>query len=153
MHAMLAKYDGNWNYEMKWWMHDGDPNPQTYSGTCTNKMIMDGRFQQSEFKGTVWGQPFEGISICGYDNAKKVFVNTWMDNMGTAVIATEGSWDEANKTINFEGTVRCANGQDAETRETFKFVDDNTQLMEMYGPDLQTGKEFKSMEIKFTRAQ
>jgi hypothetical protein len=30
-------------------------------------------------------------------------------------------------------------------------VDDNTQVMEMYGPDMKTGKEYKNMEIKFTR--
>ncbi len=37
-----------------------------------------------------------------------------------------------------------------EIRETFKIIDDNTQMMEMFGngPD---GKEFKMMEIKYTR--
>jgi hypothetical protein len=30
-------------------------------------------------------------------------------------------------------------------------VDDDTQIMEMYGPDPKTGKEFKTMTIKFTR--
>ena len=35
-------------------------------------------------------------------------------------------------------------------RQTFKIVDDNNQVMEMYGagPD---GKEMKMMEIKYTR--
>lgn len=26
--------------------------------------------------------PFEGISTLGYDNAKKTFFSTWIDNMG-----------------------------------------------------------------------
>ena len=29
-------------------------------------------------------------------------------------------------------------------------ADDNHHVMEMSGPDMQTGKEYKSMEIKFT---
>ena len=30
-------------------------------------------------------------------------------------------------------------------------VDDITHIMEMYGPDVKTGKQYKSMQIKFTR--
>ena len=41
-------------------------------------------------------------------------------------------------------------GKEMAVKETFKIADDKTQLMEMYapGPD---GKEFKMMQIKFTR--
>jgi len=98
------------------------------------------------------GQPFTGTSITGYDNAKKVFISTWIDNMSTAMMNMEGTWDDATKAINFKGKMICpANGKACEMREVFKMVDDNTQLMEMYGPDMKTGKEYKSMEIKFTR--
>ena len=34
-------------------------------------------------------------------------------------------------------------------RETFTLVDNNTQMMDMYAT--QDGKEYKTMEIKFTR--
>jgi hypothetical protein len=44
-----------------------------------------------------------------------------------------------------------ANGLDCSIKEVFKMVDDNNQILEMYGPDPQTGKEFKTMEIKYTR--
>jgi hypothetical protein len=36
-------------------------------------------------------------------------------------------------------------------REVYNTIDDNTQVMEMFGADMKTGKEFKSMKIKFTR--
>jgi len=42
-------------------------------------------------------------------------------------------------------------GKECSLREVFTVVDDNTQRMEMYGPDPKTGKEFKMMEIKMTR--
>ncbi len=98
------------------------------------------------------GMPYEGGGIVGYDKAKKVFFSTWMDNWSTMLMNMEGKWDAANKSIEFKGKMLCpANGIECEMREIYKFVDDNTQIMEMYGPDMKTGKEFKNMEIKFTR--
>lgn len=89
-HAMLAKYDGNWNAETTmWWAPDS--KPQISKGSCTNKMIMGGRYQQSNFKGDFAGFPFEGTSITGYDNAKKAFFSTWMDNMSTGTMKMEGT--------------------------------------------------------------
>jgi hypothetical protein len=150
-HATLAKSDGEWDAETTmWWTPDGPP--MVSKASCTNKMIFGGRYQQSTFKGDFGGMPFEGTSITGYDNAKKVFFSSWMDNMSTAMMNMEGTWDDATKSINFKGKMHCpANGQEAEMREVYKIVDDNTHVMEMYGPDLKTGKEFKSMQIKFTR--
>jgi hypothetical protein len=45
------------------------------------------------------------------------------------------------------------NGKECDMREVYKIVDDNNRIMEMYGPDMKTGKEYKNMEIKFTRAK
>ena len=150
-HQMLAKSDGQWDAETTMWMSPDSP-PQTSNASCTNKMVMGGRYQQSNFKGDFGGMPFEGTSTTGYDNTKKAFVSSWIDNMGTGIMHMEGTWDEAAKTINFKGKMLCPGySKETEMREVFKIVDDNTQVMEMYGPDMKTGKEFKSMEIKFTR--
>lgn len=152
-HKMLAKSDGNWSAETTMWMSPDAP-PAKGKGTATNKMIMGGRYQQTSFKGDFMGMPYEGSGITGYDKAKKVYFTTWMDNMSTMVMNMEGNWDAASKSINFKGKMLCpANGVECEMREVFKTVDDNTQVMEMYGPDMKTGKEFKSMEIKFTRSK
>ncbi|HEY6062379.1 MAG TPA: DUF1579 domain-containing protein [Chitinophagaceae bacterium] len=151
MHAMLAKSNGTWTTEVTMWETPGAP-PSTSTGTAVNKMIMGGRYQESTNTGNMMGMPFEGRSITGYDNAKKAFVSSWIDNMGTGFMNMEGTWDDASKTINFSGT--CMNPmtmKECNYRETFKLVDDNTQWMEMYGPSPVDGKEFKSMEIKFTR--
>jgi hypothetical protein len=150
-HAMLAKADGDWDAEMTMWMSPGSA-PMVTKSACTNKMIFDGRYQQSTFKGDFGGMPFEGISTTGYDNAEKVYFSTWMDNMSTGMMNMRGTWDDATKSITFKGKMVCpANGIECEMREVYKIVDDNTHIMEMYGPDLKTGKEYKNMEIKFTR--
>ncbi len=151
MHAMLAKSNGTWNTEITMWEVPGAP-ATTSTGTSVNNMIMGGRYQESTNSGNMMGMPFEGRSITGYDNGKKAFVSSWIDNMGTGFMNMEGVWDDATKTINFSG--KCMNPmtlKECDYRETFKLVDDNTQWMEMYGPSPIDGKEFKMMEIKFTR--
>jgi hypothetical protein len=150
-HKMLAKSNGTWTGEVTMWMSpDAPPNKST--STSTNKMIMDGRYQLAEFQGNFMGMPFTGMSLTGYDNAKKVFVSAWIDNMGTGIMKMEGPWNEASKTMTLSGTViEPSTGRECNVKETFKIVDDDTQIMEMYGPDPKTGKEYKTMSIKFIR--
>jgi hypothetical protein len=92
------------------------------------------------------GQPFEGVGTVGYDNAKKVFVSTWTDNMGTGIMYMEGPWDEATKTITMKGKqTDPTTGKDMDVRQTVKIIDDKTQQVEMFST--QNGTEFKTMEI------
>ena len=150
-HQMLAGMDGTWSGEMKMWMSP-DAQPMVNQASATFNMIMGGRYQEGQMKGDFMGQPFEGISTTGYDNAKKMFVSSWVDNMGTGMMNMEGTWDEATKTISSKGRIICpANGKECDVRETYKIVDDNTHVMEMYGPDMKTGKEYKNMVITFKR--
>jgi len=150
-HKILANEDGQWSGDMKMWMSPDAP-PMTYKASASFKMIMGGRYQQGMHKGSFDGMPFEGMSTTAYDNAKKVFISNWIDNMGTGLMTMEGKWDDATKSINYKGRMVCpANGQECDVREVYKIIDDNTRYMEMYGPDMKTGKEYKTMEITFTR--
>lgn len=149
--AMLAKAGGEWTGDVTMWMEAGG-EPMKSTSTTENKMVLGGRYLVATHKGNMMGAPFEGMSTMGYDNAKKVFMSSWVDNMGTGLLNMEGPWDEASKTITLKGKMICAaNGKECDMRETFKMIDDNTQVMEMYGPDMKTGKEYKNMEIKYTR--
>lgn len=149
VHEMLAKSSGDWNEEVTMWMSAGAP-PMKSTATCTNTMILGNRYQESISKGSFNGMPFEGKGITAYDNAKKVIMSTWIDNMGTGIMYMEGKYNEATKTVNLSGSmVDPMTGKTGKMRETFKMIDDNNQLMEMYATE--NGKEFKTMEIKFTR--
>ena len=149
VHQMLAKSNGEWNEEMTMWMEAG-AEPVKSTATAVNKMILGGRYQQSTHTGTVMGSPFEGIAITGYDNAKKILVSTWIDNMGTGIMYSEGKWNDATKSAEFTGSaIDPVSGKELKIRQVMKTVDDNTEMMEMY--TTRDGKEFKSMEIKMTR--
>lgn len=150
-HQMLAKSDGEWNQEITMWMDPAAP-PTKSTSTCTNTMIMGGRYQQSMTKGNFQGMPFEGMSVTGYDNAKNMFVSTWIDNMGTGIMSLEGPYNEASKTVMLKGKYTDPMTKKEErVREVWKMIDDNTQFMEMYMT--KNGKEYKSMEMKITRKQ
>ena len=149
---MMESWSGTWDGDVTMWHAPGAP-PEKSKSTSQNKMVMGGRYQISNHTGNMMGMPFEGMSTVAYDNARKVFINTWIDNMGSGMMVMEGPWDAASKTMTLKGKVvdpTAGNGKEMEIRETFKIIDDNTQMMEMFGlgPD---GKEFKMMEIKYTR--
>lgn len=149
VHEMLAKADGEWSFEMTSWMSP-EAAPTTSIGTTVNKMILGGRYQESVHKCDMMGMPFEGHSLLAYDNGKKKFQNIWVDNMGTGIMNTEGTWDDATKSITFTGKMYDPSaGRDIGIKEIFKFVDNDHHHMEMYM--VTDGKETKTMEIKFAR--
>ena len=152
MHKMIASWNGTWNGEVTMWQAPGAP-AQTSKSTAVNKTVLGGRYQVSNHTGNMMGMPFEGMSTLAYDNAKKVFISTWFDNMGTGLMKLEGPWDEASKSMILSG--KCVDpasgtGQEMYIREVFRIIDDKTQSMEMYGPG-PDGKEFRMMEIKMTK--
>lgn len=148
-HKILAKMEGTWAATVTFWMQPG-ATPMTSTATAVNEMIMGGRYLQSKNTGTMMGQPFEGMGITGYDNAKKVFIATWIDNFGTGILTMEGTWDDASKAIVFIGKeVDPSSGKEFTFRQVIRTPDDNTQIQEMYAT--MGGKEFKNMEIKYTR--
>lgn len=149
-HKEMAKWDGEWKEDITMWMAPGAP-AQKNTASCVNKMILGGRYQSATHTGSFNGMPFEGISTTGYDNAKKIFVSTWVDNMGTGIMVLEGTWDEKSKSLNLKGKqTDPGTGKPMDIREVFTVIDDNTQKMEMFMTP-NGGQEYKSMEIVFTR--
>lgn len=150
-HKMMASWDGAWSGDITLWMAPGAP-PTKSMGTAINQMVLDGRYQQSTTSGSFEGMPYNGMGTLAFDNGKKVFIATWIDNMGTGMMVGQGPWNEATKSMTLKGTmVDPMTGKDCAFREVLKIIDNDHQVMEMYVPDPATGKEYKSMEIKYSR--
>lgn len=146
---MMTEYDGEWATDIKMWM-PGDTTATKSNGACTNEMILGGRYQQSSFKGNFMGMPFEGKSLLAYDNKRKVFQSTWIDNMGTGIMVMEGTWDKASRTIHFTGKeTDPMTGNMIPVREDWQIIDKDSQLMTMWMTI--NGKEMKSMEMTLKR--
>src|SRR5687768_16534655 len=149
MHKQLNRSIGNWKADVTMWMAPGT-DPVKSTGTVKNESIMDGRYIQGTFTGDFMGRQMNGSSITGYDNAKKVFISTWIDNFGTGIMILEGKWNAQKKAIEFKGKqTDPMTGKDLKVRETLSYLDDGSELMEMWME--QNGKEFKTMEIRFSK--
>jgi hypothetical protein len=159
-HKLLASLDGTWNYTVKFWMN-GDPNskPEVAHGTAVRKSLMGGRFFAMDVKGKMQmpGEDgkmkefdFMGHAMDGYDNAKQKFVSTWIDNMGTGMMMTYGTYDEANKTLTSTGAIEPLPGVKTEIREEMKFDDKDHMTMSWF--ENRGGQFVKTMEINYTRA-
>jgi len=150
VHQMISASDGVWQTYTSLWLEPAK-EPVKSSGTCTMKMILGGRYQESRFNGNFMGMPMEGIGTLAYDNAKETFYSTWIDNMGTGIMNMEGKWDEPSKTIRFVGkSYDPMLGKDVVMKENLRFADSNHQFLEMFMVD-DGGNEMKTMEIIFTR--
>ena len=149
MHKWMAKLNGNWDVEITTYMNPAAPEKSP--GTSAVSSIMNGLYQVSDFKATMMGMPFQGHSIMGYDNAKKLFVSTWVDNFGSGIIYMTGTYDEATKTLHLKGNqTDPLTGKDSFIREEMKIINDDTYDLLMYGP-APDGKEMLFMSGRFKR--
>lgn len=157
-HAMLKAYEGTWNVVSRWWQAPGMP-PSESTMTAVTRPAMGGRFYIEEMKGEISmgegapAMPFEGMAIMGYDNHKKMHFSTWIDNMGTGLIMDTGSCSSDGKVITTSSeSYNPMYDKIVPMRSVATIVDENTRRLEMYGPG-PDGKEFKTMELVYTRAK
>lgn len=149
-HKMMASWNGKWKGDISMWMMPGQP-PIKSEGTMVNTTLLGDRYLQGKHSGSFNGMPFEGMSMLAFDNAKKVFISSWIDNMGTGVMTLEGPWDAEKKSIVLKGKmIDPVTGKELDVREVFHILGPDKQTMEMYisGPE---GSDFKTMEITYTR--
>lgn len=149
-HAALNPLAGSWKTVTKMW-HDPAGEPMVSEGTCERAWMMGGRYMVANYKGDMGGMPFEGMEVLGYDNMKKQYVSSWVDNLGTGIVLSTGApMDPATHSFTLTGTVPGPTG-DATAREVTNIVDQNTYTMTMYASD--KGQEAKMMEITYTRVK
>jgi len=99
-HKKLEAVVGTWDVESKFWMGGPNDAPMESKGKSTKRWILGNRFVQEEFKGEMFGAPFEGLGIVGYDNFKKKYVNVWLDTSGSAISTGEGGVEGDVITLN-----------------------------------------------------
>ena len=149
-HKLLDGMAGTWDAKITMWMDPSQP-PSVSSGTSENSWVMGNRELAQKFTGTFMGMPFTGLGYTGYDNIKKQYWGTWVDNFSTGVMVSTGSTADNGKTWKFTSTMPDPmTGKDTPSEEHLTVTDKDHHTMEMWGaaPD---GKMFKMMEIVYTR--
>jgi Protein of unknown function (DUF1579) len=158
-HKVLADLAGTWSYTVKMWMNpDPSAKPEEYKGTAVRKPMMDGRYFVLDVSGKMQmpgpdgkkkDMTFKGMSLEGYDNVKQKFVSSWIDNMGTGIMLSEGTYDPATKTFTYNAEGEFIPGMKQKIREVIKIVDKDHHTFEWY--EDRGGQEAKTMEIHYTR--
>jgi hypothetical protein len=150
-HEMLKKLAGEWNAKVKFQMDPSQPWQESQS-TSTVTVLMDGRYCQELVSGQMMGAPFSGMGVTGYDNVLGKYVSTWIDNMGTGIMTSQGTADASGKVITFIATMSDpVTGKPTKERMVTTIVDDDHHTMEMFGVPPGGKKEMKTMTIEYTR--
>lgn len=151
-HKHIEMLAGNFDYTIKMWMDPSQP-PAESTGKRTAAMILGGRYLEEKYTGTFMGMPFEGMGTLAYDNVQKKYVATWIDNMGTGIMVSNGQCDAKGPSWTMSGDMADPmSGKMVPTRSVTKIVDADHMVMEMYAPGAD-GKEMKMMEISCTRTK
>lgn len=151
-HEFMASFAGDWTFITKYWMAPDSP-PQESKGAMTSTSILGGRFMVDKATSEMMGQPFEGMGISGFDNAKGKFVSVWVDNMGTGIMTSEGDYDPESKTMTMMGSYTDPmTGKPKQVRMVTHIESDKRHVMEFFenGPD---GEEHRTMEMVYTRKE
>jgi hypothetical protein len=158
-HKLLADMVGTWDFKVKFWMNpDSEAPPSESAGQSVTRAVMGGRYFISEVTGKMQmpgpdgkmtDADFSGMGVDGYDNAKKLYVSSWIDNMGTGIMNSEGTFDAATKTLTYNSEYEPMPGMKTKVRMAVNMPDKDHHTMQFF--ENRGGKEVKTMEISYTR--
>jgi hypothetical protein len=149
-HEYLKNFVGEWDVTTTSWMMPG-AEPMVAKNSASAEIILGGRFLKMWYKGTMLGQPFEGIQINGYDNQQKKFISFWIDNSTTSFFLLSGTLDETGKVMTERAEwLDPMTGGTMKVRTTTKWISQDEFVYEMFmiGPE---GKEFKSLQNRMVK--
>jgi hypothetical protein len=151
-HARLKAMVGDWKMTGKSWMTPGVAATM-WDGVSEKKMLLGDRYLQETVHSQMMGMPFNGIGVLGYDNVQGKYLWSWIDDMGTGMMLSEGSCDKSGKVLTMVGEYLDPTMEANQTvRTVINIVSENKHTFEMYtkGPDTP---EFKNMEIVYERGK
>ena len=159
-HKLLDPLVGQWETTTRIWMAGPDAPPTETQGKASIKWVLDKHFLLQEFAGEMLmpdasGQvqkvPQLGLGLTGYDNYRNVYVATWADNAGTAILTMSGGADPSGKVFTLYGEMDEPM-LDVRGR-TVKFVttlkDKDNFILEIF--DLHAGPNYKVVEVAYKR--
>ncbi len=152
MHSWLAKGAGTWKGPSRNWPAP-NAEPMSSEATMTSRMELGGRFLMNDMR-TEWPQigTFEGRATLGYDVAQRMFVSSWVDNMGTGMMTGNGQLSDDRKTLTLSHTYfDPAKKRNVTLREVIVRESDDRMWVRIWSPGKEPGTEFLMMETTYLR--
>jgi hypothetical protein len=151
-HEVLGRLTGHWTFQ--------DAKRSFVKGTLDRKPIYEGRFFLVEITGGKLPIPvangqmketnYQGMQLEGYDNVKKVFVTTAINNhIGSDMEMQTGSYDPAANVFTYEGETELLPGTTTKNRRVLTIVDADHYTEEYF--ELKNGNAEKVRELRYSR--
>ena len=147
-HGEMEKMVGTWDVKATSWMKPGAP-PEEWSGTSDARLILDGRYLVEDFSGTMSMGPYHGHGMLGFNNQTGQWEHVWIDDMGTAMMVSQGKSDAGKTELHSTGTCPL-NGERVAMRMVLMSHGDDERTVEMWST-FPGQPEFQSMSLRYTK--
>lgn len=151
-HRFLKKFEGKWNTTMRMFTAPGAP-PMESKGQATIEPVLGGRFMAHHLAIAMMGVPYEGLGYIGFDNNRRVFINSWMDSMSTVISMSKGSINPAGDQITLFGDMdEPSTGEVGKVGKfVYRFQGEDSFVFEAW--EVMYGEPWKVFEIEYTRSK
>ncbi|MCH7701570.1 MAG: DUF1579 domain-containing protein [Planctomycetes bacterium] len=152
-HKHLDYFVGKWKTKTKIYMGGPGSPPMESDGQSSMKWVLDGRFIMHEHKGTMMGQPYEGIGMTGYDNYRNLYISSWCSNMGTNMLTFAGMRHPETGVFTYYGEMDepSMNVIGRTVKYVTRIVDADHYTFEII--DLHAGDDYKVIELSYERVK
>jgi hypothetical protein len=151
-HKLLESFAGDWDVKVTFWS-DPKAKGESSSGRSKISWILGGRFLQENFQGKIAGESYIGLGLIGYDNGSRAFTTVWADSLNTAMTTSVGKYDPERNSLELESEVYdplVSGVKTVYSRIKITSPDSYTFSMLDRSPE---GREFKSLEMEYSRAK
>jgi hypothetical protein len=150
-HKRLDALVGEWDTVVKLWLNGPDRGAIQANGWSTGVWKLDGRFVEMTTENPSNGASYFGLGYIGYDVATGVYETLWMNNQSTGMAMEEGRYNPGDNTIHTSGSYADpSTGMKVFTRTELTITGPDSHMVSAY-TTLGNGREFKQVEITFTR--
>jgi hypothetical protein len=153
----LKGFEGEWTVVRNFYPPSGGP-PNRATGECTQKMVQDGRFLQSDFTfhedgpGGQNGKTTTGTGISGFDPQTGLFTTFWYDARSTrfSIRQSHDKFD-GKQIVLYSASLAASHGQERQSRTVSHLEDGGRKLVHQQFNQDPGGKEHLLMELILTR--
>jgi hypothetical protein len=145
----IRRFVGSWRASAKMWSAP-DQEPVTSTGTMINGLIFDGRYLELNYRQD--DNEFEGRGFWGFNPGTGQYESFWIDSGAPMMMFDpQGSVSEDGEVYESIGHVfNPKTGKPMRKRSVTTWLNDDEHTYEMFFGE--PGEEFKSLEVRYTRA-
>lgn len=147
----LRTYEGAWTVERNFYPPGGGA-PSKATGECTQKMVQDGRFLESDFTFHQDGKTTTGTGISGFDPQTGLFTTFWYDSRSTRFSIRQSREPfDGKQIVLHSASLAASHGEERKSRTVSHLEDGGRKLIHQQFNQDASGKEKLLMELIMTR--